>query len=83
MPVTRRFFTTSAAAAALVLGTAPGMAQAAGKVIVVATIGEPPTLDPVGVTADLVSIISQHVFETLYTFDSEWKVVPFSPRDRP
>lgn len=76
MPVTRRFFTTSAAAAALVLGTAPGMAQAAGKVIVVATIGEPPTLDPVGVTADLVSIISQHVFETLYTFDSEWKVVP-------
>ena len=41
MPVTRRFFTTSAAAAALVLGTAPGMAQAAGKAIVVATIGEP------------------------------------------
>src|SRR3954470_2625812 len=52
------------------------MAQAAGKVIVVATIGEPPTLDPVGVTADLLSIISQHVFETLYTFDSEWKVTP-------
>src|SRR4051794_41768882 len=52
------------------------MAQAAGKVIVVATIGEPPTLDPVGVTADLVSIISQHIFETLYTFDSEWKVTP-------
>src|SRR5918912_3774045 len=52
------------------------MAHAAGQVIVVATIGEPPTLDPVGVTADLVSIISQHIFETLYTFDSEWKVIP-------
>ncbi len=77
-PITRRFFATSAAIVALALGSAPGAAQPAGNgtAIIVATIGEPPTLDPVGVTSDLVSIISQHVFETLYTFDGEWRLIP-------
>ncbi|WP_152046330.1 ABC transporter substrate-binding protein [Aureimonas psammosilenae] len=47
-----------------------------GGVIDVATIGEPPTLDPMASTADLVGIVSQHIFETLYTFGSDWSVVP-------
>ncbi|TBW41316.1 ABC transporter substrate-binding protein [Siculibacillus lacustris] len=47
-----------------------------GGVVDVATIGEPPTLDPVSSTADLVGIISQHMFETLYTFDKNWAVTP-------
>jgi peptide/nickel transport system substrate-binding protein len=47
-----------------------------GGVIDVATIGEPPTLDPMASTADLVGIISQHIFETLYTFDKNWAVTP-------
>ena len=51
-------------------------APAKGGVIDVATIGEPPTLDPVSSTADLVGIISQHVFETLYTFDKAWAPTP-------
>ncbi|RUV38127.1 ABC transporter substrate-binding protein, partial [Mesorhizobium sp. M1A.T.Ca.IN.004.03.1.1] len=38
-------------------------AQEKGGVINVATIGEPPTLDPMSSTADLVGIVTQHIFE--------------------
>lgn len=41
-----------------------------------AMIGEPQTLDPMASTSDLVGTIMQHVFETLYTFDARWRVVP-------
>jgi len=47
-----------------------------GGVIDVATIGEPPTLDAMASTVDLVGVISQHIFETLYTFDAAWRIVP-------
>ncbi|MCT4713368.1 ABC transporter substrate-binding protein [Enterobacteriaceae bacterium H11S18] len=47
-----------------------------GGVINVAMIGEPPTLDPMVSTADMVGTITQHIFETLYTFDSKWQLVP-------
>src|ERR1700755_3243888 len=52
------------------------VAQEKGGVINVATVGEPPTLDPMVSTADLVGIITQHIFETLYTFDANWNVTP-------
>jgi len=58
-------------------------AQTRGGVINVATIGEPPTLDAMVSTADLVGIISQHIFETLYTFDANWKPVPLLAADLP
>lgn len=67
---------------AFILGTAlaalPSVlfAQEKGGVIDVATIGEPPTLDPMASTADLVGIVTQHIFETLYTFDKDWKPTP-------
>jgi peptide/nickel transport system substrate-binding protein len=51
-------------------------AQEKGGIINVATIGEPPTLDPMASTADLVGIVTQHIFETLYTFDKKWNVTP-------
>lgn len=47
-----------------------------GGTISVATIGEPPTLDPMTSTADLVGILTQHFFETLYTFDAKWNLTP-------
>ncbi len=74
---------------ALLLATAlvavPGylMAQEKGGVINVATIGEPPTLDPMVSTADLVGIVTQHIFETLYTFDKNWKVTPLLAESLP
>ena len=60
----------------VVMGAWPALAQAPGGVVNVATIGEPPTLDPMASTADLVGIVTQHIFETLYTFDKDWKVTP-------
>lgn len=51
-------------------------AQDKGGIVTVATVGEPPTLDPMISTADLVGMITQHMFETLYTFDKSWGVTP-------
>jgi peptide/nickel transport system substrate-binding protein len=66
----------SLAAALLLAQSGYLMAQEKGGVINVATIGEPPTLDPMTSTADLVGIVTQHMFETLYTFDKKWTVTP-------
>ena len=42
-----------------------------------ATIGEPPTLDIQMSTATIVATIGEHMFETLYAFDSTYKPQPF------
>ena len=52
-------------------------AQAAARnYATLAMVAEPQTLDPMASTADLVGTIMQHVYETLYTFDAKWNVVP-------
>lgn len=70
----------AALASALVaaLGAAcplPGLAQGRSA-LNLAMIGEPPTLDVQSTPADLVCIIMQHVYETLYTFDARSNLVP-------
>ena len=70
-------------AGALALGAMPALAQQKGGVINVATVGEPPTLDPMASTADLVGIITQHFYETLFTFDKNWKVTPLLAESLP
>ncbi|TPW30750.1 ABC transporter substrate-binding protein [Pararhizobium mangrovi] len=75
-----------AAAAVTALPAMQAYAQDAKKgddVVTVAIIGEPPTLDPMLSTADVVSIVTQHFFETLYTFDSHWKVRPLLAKSMP
>jgi peptide/nickel transport system substrate-binding protein len=69
---------SAALALALSALAGPGaMAQERGGVVSVATVGdEPPTLDPMVSTGDLVGMVTQHFFETLYTFDKSWKVTP-------
>jgi len=47
-----------------------------GGVLRVAVIDEPPTLDQHVVTSDLTTMIAQHIFEGLYTFDSKYSPVP-------
>ncbi|MGE6784894.1 ABC transporter substrate-binding protein [Ensifer adhaerens] len=58
-------------------------AQEKGGVIDIATVGEPPTLDAMVTSTDLVGMISQHIFETLYTFDESWNVAPLLAQDLP
>ncbi|CAN7685862.1 ABC transporter substrate-binding protein [Rhizobium sp. LjRoot258] len=70
-------------ATALVATPSYLLAQEKGGVINVATIGEPPTLDPMTSTADLVGIVTQHIFETLYTFDKNWAVTPLLAESLP
>ncbi|MEM5435862.1 ABC transporter substrate-binding protein [Paraburkholderia diazotrophica] len=54
-----------------------------GDVITDAIIGEPPTLDPSITTADVVVSPSEHIFETLFTFDSRWEVRPLLAESMP
>lgn len=54
-----------------------------GGILTIATIGEPPTLDQMISPTDIVGMISQHVFETLYTFDDQWQPRPLLARALP
>ncbi|WP_243658117.1 ABC transporter substrate-binding protein [Paraburkholderia sp. BL9I2N2] len=54
-----------------------------GDVITDAIVGEPPTLDPMTTTADVVVSPSEHIFETLFTFDSQWRVRPLLAESMP
>ncbi len=68
---------------ALLLGSALAGPALAQSTIEVAIIGEPQSLDPMVSTQDVVSIVTQHFVETLYTFDSNWNVVPLLAVDMP
>ncbi|MEX6507188.1 ABC transporter substrate-binding protein [Jiella sp. M17.18] len=73
-------YLTTALAAMLAVVATPVLAK---DVINVAIIGEPDTLDPMVSTKDVVSIVTQHVVETLYTFDKSWAVAPLLAQDLP
>lgn len=64
------------AAATCLLAPTTASAQSRGGVANVAVIGEVPTFDPMASTADLVGVITQHYYETLFTFDTKWEVTP-------
>ncbi len=71
-------------AAALMLATALSAAPAwAQSSITVAVVGEADTFDPMVSTKDIVSQVTQHFVETLYTFDSSWNVAPLLAVDLP
>lgn len=68
--------------AAMLLGTALGTAAQA-QTINVAIVGEADTFDPMISTKDVVSIVTQHFVETLYTFNSEWAIAPLLAKSLP
>ena len=75
--LTRRDFGILAGAASASMAVGPALAQAKrGGAANVATIGEPPTLDPMDSPADVVGMISQHMFETLFTWGEGWRIRP-------
>lgn len=73
---------TCIASAALLALVAAGPVAAQTKVDV-ALIGDADTFDPMVSTKDVVSIVTQHFLETLYTFDKNWQVVPLLAADMP
>jgi peptide/nickel transport system substrate-binding protein len=72
-----------AALSGSVARAAPAAAPVAGGSINVAMVGEPPTLDPMTSSTELVGIITQHVFETLYTYGEHWEIVPLLASELP
>ena len=62
----------------LILGSCvmPAAAETQPTVLRIACENEPAHLDTQVVTNDCVSMISQHIFETLYTYDTDYNVVP-------
>ena len=82
MELTRRNVAIAGLSAAALPAFAAHAASKDG-IVNVATVGEPPTLDPMVSTADLVGMITQHIFETLYTFDQDWKVTPLLAAELP
>ncbi|WP_274631109.1 ABC transporter substrate-binding protein [Arvimicrobium flavum] len=72
-----RLLYTASILAALSSASGPVLAQERSDgVLTVATIGEPPSLDIMQTTIDLVLVIGNHIFETLYTYDAQWKPAP-------
>ena len=62
---------------AMLAGTSNlAIAQTSDGILTVATIGELPTLDAMQTPTDIVLTVDQHIFETLYTYDAQWKSVP-------
>ena len=64
------------AAITLLVGTAISSPAVSQTKLDIAIIGEPQSLDPMMSTQDVVSIVTQHFIETLYTFDSNWNIAP-------
>ncbi len=65
------------------LASAAALAPVHAETINVAIIGEADTFDPMMSTKDVVSIVTQHFVETLYTFDSGWNIAPLLATDLP
>ncbi|WP_406855835.1 ABC transporter substrate-binding protein [Alsobacter sp. KACC 23698] len=81
-PTRRGFHAGMGAMAATLL--APEVASAQGAQSAnLAMVGEPQSLDPMASTADLVSIIMQHVYEPLFTFDADGAVKPMLAAEMP
>lgn len=79
----RQWLSAAAAAPLCALPGAAAWAQAApvgtarkGGAANIAVVAEPPGLDPMISTADLVGTIMQHVYEPLYTVDARWNLAP-------
>src|SRR5262245_47239373 len=47
-----------------------------GGILRVAVLGDPPTLDAHWTTANFVEIITQHIYESLYTLDENYQPIP-------
>ena len=65
------------------LASAAALAPVHADTIDVAIIGEADTFDPMMSTKDVVSIVTQHFVETLYSFDAGWNVAPLLATDLP
>ena len=69
--------------AALLASAALAVPATAQSTLDIAIIGEADTFDPMMSTKDVVSIVTQHFVETLFTFDESWGVAPLLATELP
>ncbi|HWU37268.1 MAG TPA: ABC transporter substrate-binding protein, partial [Candidatus Acidoferrum sp.] len=72
-------------AALLIAVTVPAMAQTPkkGGVIRVGLLGEPPALDAHWTTAVITEVLTNHIYEGLYTLDENYRPVPMLAESMP
>lgn len=74
---------TASALLALLGSAGLALPAAAQTKLDIAIVGEADTFDPMMSTKDVVSIVTQHFVETLYTFDANWGVAPLLATELP
>nr|WP_306263613.1 ABC transporter substrate-binding protein [Pararhizobium sp. IMCC3301] len=79
----KRTMNSKSALFALLASAALALPATAQTKLDIAIVGEADTFDPMMSTKDVVSIITQHFVETLYTFDANWGVAPLLATELP
>ena len=59
------------------------MSNTMGGAVNVAIIGEADTLDTMISSKDVVGTVTQHIYETLFTFDGSWAPAPLLAESMP
>ena len=76
-------FLLTAIVAVTTVPDAGAQAPKRGGVIRVAVLGDPPTLDAHWTTANFVEVITQHMYEGLYTLDQSYQPMPMLAESLP
>ena len=74
--ISLRLLTALAMSALLTFAAAPADAQKKGGVLRVGNLGEPPALDAHWTTASITETLTNHIYEGLYSLDSDNKPIP-------
>src|SRR5215510_9282569 len=61
---------------ALAVAAGDAHAQKKGGVIKIGNLGEPPSLDPHWGTQTITEVLSNHIYEGLYTLDASYRPMP-------
>jgi peptide/nickel transport system substrate-binding protein len=69
-------FTVAAALVTATLLTGPAAAQKKGGVLRIGNLGEPPSLDPHWGTQTITEVLTNHIFEGLYSLDESYRPTP-------
>jgi peptide/nickel transport system substrate-binding protein len=69
-------FAVAAALVSATLLTGPAAAQKKGGVLRIGNLGEPPSLDPHWGTQTITEVLTNHIFEGLYSLDESYRPTP-------
>jgi peptide/nickel transport system substrate-binding protein len=83
--VGRRAITIGLTALALAVAGAPSdtHAQKKGGVLKIGNLGEPPSLDPHWGTQTITEVLSNHIYEGLYSLDASYRPIPMLAESLP